>query len=502
MDIDILNSSNIFKSLPESVQKGYREMYGVAETGTSIASAIPAQALGIAETAYDSITHSDSPSLKKAEEWLESNKDFVGNPRYSKVEKWIQSEIAKRPNEATLEENVDSYVYSPKTKEGQRNTQAIGDTMEEYKIPPFIPGLGPAGRFGIKRKPKARKVKKDDIKSLDSADGLFTRARTYFDEAEEARVDFKPSAIQNTIAEMRKSLKTANISDLSSYGKSAYTQLQRMELEVARGKPISFNKIMEFRDLIDDIETISKPKSRRVASILRDDLDTFISDAGESVMYNGSKGTKLNLEAFKKGQQYYSKAKNTQTLEEALQNAQMTKSGNYSQAQLVDAMKKEVKKIVKNKKKFKFFKGPQKEVLQKFAKGGSFEEFLKQASKFDPLSGGWMLSPTTLGTLSTGYLFGGTAGATTLGVGTVIGNSAKYARQSMLKNSIDKMMANIQNRKVDVNTGFSQVDLPTDMGLLGTSLAGQNAQEEEREIQSLLAEKRVPFPQGYDDIPL
>ena len=58
------------------------------------------------------------------------------------------------------------------------------------------------------------------------------------------------------------------------------------------------------------------------------------------------------------------------------------------------------------------------------------------------------------------------------------------------------MMANIQNRKVDVNTGFSQVDLPTDLGLLGTSVAGQNAQDEEREIRSLLAEKRLPFPQG------
>ena len=42
----------------------------------------------------------------------------------------------------------------------------------------------------------------------------------------------------------------------------------------------------------------------------------------------------------------------------------MTRSGNYSQAQLVDAMKKEVKKIVKNKKKFKFFKGAAKRSMQ------------------------------------------------------------------------------------------------------------------------------------------
>ena len=103
----------------------------------------------------------------------------------------------------------------------------------------------------------------------------------------------------------------------------------------------------------------------------------------------------------------------------------MTRSGNYSQAQLVDAMKKEVKKIVKNKKKFRFFKGPQKEVLRKFAKGGSFEEFLKQASKLDPISGGFMLSPTALATLVSSMSYGAGSGAMVFGTMAGIGQGAK-----------------------------------------------------------------------------
>ena len=55
-------------------------------------------------------------------------------------------------------------------------------------------------------------------------------------------------------------------------------------------------------------------------------------------------------------------------------------------------------------------------------------------------------------------------------------------------------MANVQNRQVDVNTGFSQVNLPTDLGLLGTSVAGQNGPDED--IQSLLQQQKLPFPQG------
>ena len=494
MDTNILDSSKLFKVLPEPMKKIYREIYGVAETGASIASGIGAPVLGIGETAVDIATHSDSPKLKKAEEWLQNNQDLAEDPRYIQVKKWRDNEIAKRPNEATLDENIDSYTYSPRTEEGQRNVQAIGETLDEYKIPPFVPGVGPAGRFGVKRKPKAKKVKPGDPESVETADALFTRAKTYFDEADEARVDFQPNAIKNLITQMRKSLKDNNISDLSSYGENAYAQLGRMELQLKSGQPVSFNKVMEFRDLIDDVETISKPKSRGVASILRDDLDTFIADAGDSVIAQSSQGNKTNLRAFKQGQQYYSKAKNTQILEEAIENAQMTRSGNYSQAQLVDAMKKEVKKIVKNKKKFRFFKGPQKEVLRKFAKGGSFEEFLKQASKLDPVSGGFMLSPTALATLVSSMSYGAGSGAMVFGTMAGIGQGAKASRSAMLKNSIDKMMANVQNRQVDVNTGFSQVNLPTDLGLLGTSVAGQNGPDED--IQSLLQQQKLPFPQG------
>ena len=393
-----------------------------------------------------------------------------------------------------MDENIDSYTFSPRTEEGQRKVKVIGETLDKAKIPPFVPGIGPAGRFGVIRKPRGKKVKRGDPESVESADTLFTRAKTYFDEADEARVDFRPNAIQNLITQMRKSLKDNNISDLSSYGENAYTQLGRMELQLKSGQPVSFNKVMEFRDLIDDIETISKPKSRGVASILRDDLDTFIADAGDSVIAQSSQGNKSNLRAFKQGQQYYSKAKNTQILEEAIENAQMTRSGNYSQAQLVDAMKKEVKKIVKNKKKFRFFKGPQKEVLRKFAKGGSFEEFLKQASKLDPISGGFMLSPTALATLVSSMSYGAGSGAMVFGTMAGIGQGAKAGRSALLKNSIDKMMANVQNRQVDVNTGFSQVNLPTDLGLLGTSVAGQNGPDED--IQSLLQQQKLPFPQG------
>ena len=75
-----LDSSELFKALPEPMKKIYREIYGIAETGTSIVSGIGAPALGIAETAVDVMSYSDSPKLKKAEEWLQKNQDLAEDP--------------------------------------------------------------------------------------------------------------------------------------------------------------------------------------------------------------------------------------------------------------------------------------------------------------------------------------------------------------------------------------------------------------------------------------
>jgi len=79
-------------------------------------------------------------------------------------------------------------------------------------------------------------------------------------------------------------------------------------------------------------------------------LDDFIAYADEGVIAKSSKGNKSNIAAFKTGQKYYGKAKNTNILETLLLNAEMTAGTNFTQAQLVDAMKRQVQSLVKSEK--------------------------------------------------------------------------------------------------------------------------------------------------------
>tara|TARA_R110002072_G_scaffold124877_3_gene260438 strand:- start:48 stop:1544 length:1497 start_codon:yes stop_codon:yes gene_type:complete len=486
---------DIYKNIPKSIQTLGKEAYGAAETATTVATSIPAQIGGIGYAMYKDATTSPDPIMLKEEKWLEKNKSKSSHPDYQRVLKdfnFRQSQI-KLP-EQIMEETSSNLTYMPRSQEGQRNLSAIGDTLEYLKIPPFSPGIGNIGRIG--KKGKTPRVKNVNSKQpTTSSETLFTRAKMYFDKSKEAQVDFNNNAITDLGNKMLNRLKEENISNLSSYEAAANTLIMKLQLKAKMGKSVNINELFEFRDLIDDIQVTTKPKSKFASGLLRDELDDFISYADEGVIAKSSKGNKLNIEAFKTGQKYYGKAKNTNILETLLLNAEMTAGTNFTQAQLVDAMKRQVQSLVKSEKKSRYFTKDQKKILQDFAKGGKVEVFLKGMSKLDPSSGGYVIGPTPATAALVGSYLGPEAGGLTyLGLG-VAGKTSKAAREANMSTVINNMINKIQNRTVDVKPGFRQLDLQTDLGLLALPKEDLVKKEKEIQLRSLL-DSQLRFPQG------
>ena len=491
------NKGDIYDYLPDVVRNStaYKETKGVAETLATLGTSIPAQIGGVAKGVYDAATHTPNEKIPVMEKWLEKNKQFAGNSDYAKVQHALSKAKSQEPDfERDTSEAATAMTYAPRSDEGKRNITAIGETLEDYKIPAFIPGVGNVGRVGFKGKPKAKKI--NHKKDTETSETLFTRAKMYFDQSKEAQVDFNSGSVSTLIKRMRKKLNDENISGMTSYGKQAQLALDKMELQAMKGKPVNINQIFEFKDLVDDIQTITKPKSKLVSGFLRDEIDDFITMADESVISKTSRGNKTNIDAFKTAQKYYGKAKNTGVLENLLENAKMRAGANYSQAQLTDAMKKEVQSLVKSERKSKYFTSAQKETLRDFVKGGNLEAFLKQASKLDPTSGGWVIgtTPAITGLGALAGMDGGASLALYGGLG-VAGKAAKEARSIKVKNEVNKLMNNIQNRDVDVNTGFKQLDLNTDLGLLALPKEDIIKNQKDLELKGLL-ENGIKFPQG------
>tara|TARA_R110000822_G_scaffold108851_1_gene238531 strand:+ start:961 stop:2451 length:1491 start_codon:yes stop_codon:yes gene_type:complete len=489
------NEGDIYKYIPKSLMTAAKEVGGVIEAGTTIATSIPAQLGGIGYSMYKEATTSPDPTMLKEEKWLEKNKSKSNHPDYQRV---LQDFDFRRSQiqspEKVMNEAASELTYMPRTEEGKRNISAIGDALEVAKIPPFIPGVGNVGKIGWKGKsPRVKTV--NSKQPTTSSETLFTRAKMYFDKSKEAQVDFNNNAITDLSNKMLNRLKEENISSLSSYGASADALIKKIQLRAKMGKAVNINELFEFRDLIDDIQVTTKPKSKFASGLLRDELDDFIAYADEGVISQSSKGNKSNIDAFKTGQKYYGKAKNTNTLETLLLNAEMTAGTNFTQAQLVDAMKRQVQSLVKSEKKSRYFTKDQKKILQDFAKGGKVEVFLKGMSKLDPSSGGYVIGPTPATAALVGSYLGPEAGGLTyLGLGAV-GKASKSVREANMSTVINNMINKIQNRTVDVSPGYRQLDLQTDLGLLALPKEDLVKKEKESQLRSLL-DSELNFSQG------
>tara|TARA_R110000787_G_scaffold84443_1_gene181044 strand:- start:21 stop:1529 length:1509 start_codon:yes stop_codon:yes gene_type:complete len=496
---DDYQQGDIYKYIPESVQSLGRELYGGAEALTTVATAVPGQLIGIGKTGFDKVTTQPDPTMLKEEKWLEKNKTYSNNPNYKRVLKdynFRKSQVVD--SEELLGENIDKFTYMPRSKEGARNLSAIGNTLEYLKIPPFSPGVGNIGRIGYRGKtPRVKNV--NSKQPTTSSETLFTRAKMYFDESKESQVDFNNSSITDLANKMEKTLSAENISKISSYGATAEALINKIKLRAKMRKPVNINELFEFRDLIDDIQTTAKPKSRFTSGLLRDELDDFITFSDEAVIHKSSAGTKQNITAFKTAQKYYGKAKNTNILEDLIIKSEMKLGANYTQAQLVDAMKKQVQTLVNSEKKSKFFTKEQKKILQDFVKGGKVENFLQRMSKLDPQYGGYGMGPTASLSIGAGMGFGDVATGLYAAAGlTTLGKSAAGARQALMENNIRKMVNKIQNREIDVKTGYRQLDFATDLGLLSLPKEKDPLKNREEEIQNLLDKtlSTVGFSQG------
>jgi len=148
---DNYKEGDIYKNIPESIKTLGKEAWGLAETGTTIATAIPAQLGGIGYAMYDEATKQPDPVFIKMEKWLEKNKSKASHPKYQTVLKdfnFRKSNITQP--EQVMEETASNLTYMPRGEEGQRNLSAIGDTLEALKIPAYVPGVGNVGRIGYK----------------------------------------------------------------------------------------------------------------------------------------------------------------------------------------------------------------------------------------------------------------------------------------------------------------------------------------------------------------
>lgn len=469
---------------PTTGQRIGKEVVGAGETAATIATGIPAQIYGNVKgvtsdlyNLYKYYQRPDTPTFMSALKGETKIPDFGG--------------------EEKAMEAAEGLTYMPRTEEGQRNIEAIGEAVQKSGIegiaPQYAgftkgvlrPRVGVTSTKNIKNPFTGKDVKvpssvgtKDVVEKfvkprvyedITAGKVLKDQARRNFTDAKNSGVLYKSDELYKLSDELRDTLRGTGIDPETTWGRKANSAINRLESRAEQGRT-SMEDLLAIDDLFDDIYDVNKPKSQPVSIALKDKLDDFIVNSKESQLIGGDK---KGIFYQKKGQELWGKAKKTETINEMIDRASEDAGINFGNAEFETAIRREFRKLRRNPKKFNYFNAEEQRLIREFIKGQPLQTFFRALSKFDIAKGspGPIIASTLAGAGaglgSTSALMGlGVAGGLA-GAGRIGAIGKNVAATNQLMDVLRQIQLGSPKGGRILEPGLSVQNIPT--GLLGVA---------------------------------
>jgi len=301
-------------------------------------------------------------------------------------------------------------MYQPRSGASQDVLQSIGSAFEATKLPPVIPTTGmipsyarmaqattPQVRQGgqiatqavretaqpvVNRMAEAlRKEPKLDVaeiaKTAPSVEELATQSSQLFKQAKESNVELNAKNFSNTMKTIGKDLRE------EGYDPRLYPKLDVAFSELQNAKvPKDFNELRTLRKFIQGAQKSSDLEEKRLATILKDEFDTYVANIPESSIKAGSKE---GLEAWKQARDAYTRMSKGEIFEDMLENAQLDTS-KFSMSGIENSLAQQLRQLAKNDKKMRMFTPKEQTAIKDAVKGGKVQNMLRFFGKFAPTS--------------------------------------------------------------------------------------------------------------------
>jgi len=357
-------------------------------------------------------------------------------------------------------------MYQPRSGASQDVLQSIGTAFEATKLPPVIPTTGmlpsyarmaqattPQVRQGgqiatqtvretaqpvVNRMAEAlRKEPKLDVaeiaKTAPSVEELATQSSQLFKQAKESNVELNAKDFSNTMKTIGKDLRE------EGYDPRLYPKLDVAFSELQNAKvPKDFSELRTLRKFIQGAQKSTDLEEKRLATILKDEFDTYVANIPESSVKAGSKE---GLDAWKQARDAYTRMSKGEIFEDMLENAQLDTS-KFSMSGIENSLAQQLRQLAKNDKKMRMFTPKEQAAIKDAVKGGKVQNMLRFFGKFAPTS-----SVSSIPALLT------TAASAPLGLtltGGAIGGKylAQQIRKSDVKNLAALMRAGAKKREL------------------------------------------------------
>ena len=469
---------------PTTGQNVGKELVGASETAATIATGIPAQLYGNIKgvtsdlyNLYKYYQRPDTPTFMSALKGESQIPDFGG--------------------EEKAMEAAEGLTYMPRTEEGQRNIEVIGEAVQKSGIEGIAPQYAGVTKGFLKPRVGVTSTKNiknpftgKDIKvptsvgtknvvetfvkprvyeNLTEGKVLKDQARRNFKDARNSGVLYKSDELYKLSDELKDALRETGIDPETTWGRKANAAINKLESRAEQGRT-SMEDLLAIDDLFDDIYDVNKPKSQPVSIALKDKLDDFIVNSKENQLIGGdTKGIRYQ----KKGQELWGKAKKTETINEMINRASEDAGINFGNAEFETAIRREFRRLRRNPKKFNYFNAQEQQLIKDFIKGQPLQQFFRAMSKFDIAKGspGPIIASTVLGAGAGVGSTSALAGLAVAGGLAGAGRVGAIGKNVMATNQLMDVLRQIQLGSPKGGTilqpGLAVQNIPT--GLLGVA---------------------------------
>jgi len=202
-----------------------------------------------------------------------------------------------------------------------------------------------------------------------SADVLKETANTLFEKAKQSGVAFNKDSFSNASNGFAKELRP------EGYTPNSYPLIRDALEEMHNpATPKDFTELSAIREMIKNAQASNVPAERRIASILKEKFDDYVSNIPKEDMQAGSKE---GLEAWKDARDVWAKLKKGDMFDDIVRNSQYEKNpSNYIQNQ--------IKNLAKNDKKMRTFTPEEQQAIRDLASGNASQKTLNILSSFAP----------------------------------------------------------------------------------------------------------------------
>ena len=253
-----------------------------------------------------------------------------------------------------------------------------------------------------------------------TSEQLAAKANAAYTKAGQSGVQFDNTIFRTNMANIVGGLRK------EGYTPTAYPKIEAIAKELTNGRPKDFVELQALRKIIQGAQASADGTERRLAGILKDNFDDYVSNA-PSNHFTGT-NNKEGLDAWRAARTDYSRMKKGEIFDEMLANAELDRS-KFTQSGAENSMAQQLRNLAKNKSKMRMFTEEEQKAITAAAKGGSAQNLFKFLGRFAP-------------TGPVSGIFTGGLGVydPTIGVPVALGTlGSRAAATQMRKNSIENL---------------------------------------------------------------